>query len=64
MAKLWLIRARRRFSINGLFVRFVVEFVLVSKVFPAGDAADDDGDGGDTVFTELELFVLLVEFEF
>lgn len=55
MAKLWLIRARRRFSINGLFVRFVVELVLVS-VFPAGDVADDDGDDGGTVFTEFELF--------
>lgn len=61
MAKLWLIRARRRFSINGLFVRFVVEFVLVS-VFPAGEVAVDDGDEGGTVLTEFELFV--AEFEF
>lgn len=61
-AKLWLIRARRRFSINGLFVRFVVEVVLVSKVFPAGDVADDDGDGGVAEFAVFVLFV--VEFEF
>lgn len=63
MAKLWLIRARRRFSINGLFVRFVVELVLVSNVFPAGDVAvDDDGDDGVTEFAVFVLFV--VEFEF
>lgn len=63
MAKLWLMRARRRFSINGLFVRFVVEFVLVSTVFPAGEVADDDGDDGVTVFAEFEL-LFAVEFEF
>lgn len=65
MAKLWLIRARRRFSINGLFVRLVVEFVvLVSKVFPAGDVAvDDDGDGG-AVFEFAEFVLFVVEFEF
>lgn len=63
MAKLWLIRARRLFSINGLFVRFVVEFVVVSKVFPAGEVAVDDGDEGVTVFVEFEL-LFAVEFEF
>lgn len=60
MAKLWLIRARRRFSINGLFVRFPVEFVLVST---AGDVAVDDGDEGVTGFAELAV-LFVDEFEF
>lgn len=56
-------RARLRFSINGLFVRFTVGFVLDSGVL-RGDVAfvDDDGDAGVAEF----VVVVFVgdEFEF
>lgn len=62
MAKLWLIRALLRFSINGLFVRFVVELLFdESCVFDdaAGESVVvDDGDkGAAPIFTEFALFV-------
>lgn len=64
MAKLWFILARRRFSINGLFVRFAAGVLLVlldeSCVFDdaAGESvAVDDGDKGAwAMLIELDVF--------
>lgn len=63
IAKLWLIRARRLFSINGLFVRLtvVVVFVVVAVSWAAtgdGDAVDDDGEMGPEFTVEFALLTV------
>lgn len=64
-AKLWLIRARRLFSINGLFVRFTVDVVFVLLVSWAatgdGEAVDVDGDIGPKFTDELVLLAVDIE---